>query len=121
VLLSLRAAEPNAGKWDLPGGYLEEGEHPLDGLRRELREETSLEIEPCELLGIWMDWYGDGPGANATLNLYWTARVTSGEPVAADDVAELHWFAPAELPRPEEIAFRNTVEVLEAWRTLRSR
>jgi ADP-ribose pyrophosphatase YjhB (NUDIX family) len=120
VLLSRRAVEPYAGKWDIPGGYLEEGEHPLDGLRRELLEETSLQIEPEELMGIWMDWYGDGPGANATLNLYWTARVAGGDPVAADDVAELRWFAPDELPSSTEIAFSNTIEVLEAWLRLRS-
>jgi ADP-ribose pyrophosphatase YjhB (NUDIX family) len=120
VLLSLRAVEPYVGKWDIPGGYLEEGEHPLDGLRRELWEETSLEIEPGELMGIWMDWYGDGPEANATLNIYWTARITRGEPVAADDVAELRWFAPDELPSPAEVAFPNTIDVLAAWRRLRS-
>lgn len=116
VLLSLRAVEPYAGRWDLPGGYLAEHEHPLDGLRRELREEAGVEIEPVELLGIWMDWYGDGPDANATLNLYWTARITAGMPRPADDVAELRWFPPDELPRPDEIAFPNTVEVLAAWR-----
>ena len=36
VLLARRAYEPDAGLWDVPGGFLEEGESPLDGLRREL-------------------------------------------------------------------------------------
>ena len=40
---------PGKGLWDLPGGFLHEDEHPLDGLRREVREETALEIEPIEL------------------------------------------------------------------------
>ena len=119
VLLARRAVEPNAGLWDLPGGFLAEHEHPLEGLRRELREEAGLEIEPLELLGIWMDRYGDGPDAAATLNLYWTARAVAGVPVPADDVAELRWFAPAELPSRDEIAFANTADVLAAWRARR--
>ena len=49
--------------WDVPGGFLEEGEHPLDGLRRELREETGLEVEPVRFVGVWMDVYGDAPDA----------------------------------------------------------
>ena len=89
---------PEQGLWDIPGGYLEEHEHPLDGLRRELLEETGLTIEPERFLGVFMDTYGDAPDANATLNLVWTARIVAGEPVAADDVAELRWFAPDELP-----------------------
>ena len=82
VLLARRAHEPFKGRWDIPGGFLEEGEHPLDGLRRELREETGLEVEPLEFLGVWMDRYGGDSTAEATLNLYWTARVTGGEPRA---------------------------------------
>jgi ADP-ribose pyrophosphatase YjhB (NUDIX family) len=116
ILLARRAAEVEHGKWDLPGGFLEENEHPLDAMLRELREETGLEIEPTRFFGIWTDLYGDGPGARSTLNLYWLARAVGGEPVAADDVSELRWFARGELPPPEEIAFRNVAQVLAAWR-----
>jgi 8-oxo-dGTP diphosphatase len=115
VLLARRAREPFKGAWDIPGGFLEEGEHPLDGLRRELREETGLEVEPVDFLGIWMDRYGGDSTAEATLNLYWTARVVSGEPQPADDVDELHWFAPDELPAPDELAFVNVPLVLAEW------
>ena len=117
VLLGRRAVEPHRGRWDAPGGYLEEHEHPLDGLRRELLEETGLTVEPDRFLGIWMDTYGDGPAANATLNLFWTARVVAGEAVAADDVAELRWFAPAEIPAPDALAFSLLPSVFEAWRS----
>ena len=119
ILLVRRAHAPFAGYWDLPGGFLEEGEHPLDALRRELREETGLEVEPGRFLGVWMDVYADGDptaGTPATLNLYWAARVVAGEPEAADDVSELRWFSPAELPAPDALAFANVALVLEAWR-----
>ena len=119
VLLARRRAEPFKGRWDIPGGFLEEGEHPLDGLRRELREETGLEVEPLEFLGAWMDRYGGDSTAEATLNLYWTARVVSGEPEAADDVSELNWFEADKLPAPDELAFENVPLVLEAYRRLR--
>ena len=119
VLLARRAHEPFKGRWDIPGGFLDEGEHPLDGLRRELREETGLEIEPLEFLGVWMDRYGGDSTAEATLNLYWTARVVSGEPEAADDVSELSWFEAEKLPAPDELAFENVALVLDAYRRLR--
>ncbi len=115
VLLARRAAEPFKGYWDIPGGFLDEGEHPLDGVRRELREETGLEVEPLEFLGAWMDRYGGDSTAEATLNLYWTARAVAGEPAPADDVDELGWFARDELPGRDELAFENVPLVLAAW------
>jgi ADP-ribose pyrophosphatase YjhB (NUDIX family) len=115
LLLARRAKEPFKGRWDIPGGFLEEGEHPLDGLRRELREETGLEVEPLEFLGVWMDRYGGDSTAEATLNLYWTARVESGEARAADDVDDLRWFERDELPPPDALAFENVPLVLAAW------
>jgi 8-oxo-dGTP diphosphatase len=115
VLLARRANEPFKGYWDLPGGFLEEGEHPLDALRRELREETGLEVEPLDFVGIWTDRYPYGTQVGSTLNLYWTARVVGGSPQAADDVSEVGWFAPDELPGEEELAF-HIADVLRAWR-----
>jgi ADP-ribose pyrophosphatase YjhB (NUDIX family) len=109
VLLSRRGAEPFKGCWDFPGGFLEEGEGPLDCLRRELREEAGVEIEPVDFLGIWTDVYGDRDVS--TLNLYWTARIGEGDLQPADDVAELRWFAPEEVPR-DELAFSHLEDVL---------
>ena len=116
VLLSRRAFEPQAGKWDIPGGFLEEGEEPLDALRRELREEAGVEIEPLELAGIWVDRYGADDDATATLNLYWTARIVSGEPAPADDVAELAWFPIDDVPGDAELAFTNVAKALRSLR-----
>ena len=117
VLLARRAHEPFVGRWDIPGGFLDEGEHPLDGLRRELREETGLEVEPLDFLGVWTDRYGGDSTAEATLNLYWTARVVSGKPQPADDVSELRWFAADELPPDEQIAFPGQIAALALWRS----
>jgi len=113
ILLARRAADPGKGLWDLLGGFMDEGEFPLDTLARELREETGVEIEPLEFFGAWPDRYG--AGGVWTLNLYWTARIRSGELEPADDVADVAWFARGELPPWEEFAFDNTVAVLQAW------
>jgi len=112
ILLTRRAWEPYAGMWDLPGGFLGEDEHPLDALRRELREETGLDVEPTEWFGAFMVPYGDEPGARWVLNLVWAARVIGGEPQAADDVSELRWFAREELPPLHEVAMG---EPLALW------
>lgn len=114
VLLVQRAIEPFKGWWDIPGGFLEPGEHPEAGAIRELREETGLEIRPTEILGIFMDAYPYGAGEEHTLNLFYLAKVMGGEPVAASDAAALAWFSKEELP--ENIAFRCCREALEAWR-----
>jgi 8-oxo-dGTP diphosphatase len=114
ILLARRAGPPFEGAWDLPGGFVEEHEHPLDTVRRELREETGLEVEPRDFIGVWMDTYSEDETGPSTLNLYWTARVLGGEPEAADDVAELRWFDPSELPPSGELAF-HVAEVLSAW------
>ena len=107
VLLGRRAVDPGAGLWDLPGGFLHESELPLDALRREIREETGLAIEPVAFLGCWLEPY-DG---RIVLSLTFTVRV-DGEATAADDLVEVRWFAPAELPQPQELAFRHYPEVL---------
>jgi ADP-ribose pyrophosphatase YjhB (NUDIX family) len=107
VLLGRRALDPGAGLWDLPGGFLHENEHPLDALRREIREETALEIEPTKFLGHWLEPY-DG---RIVLSLAWTVR-TTGEARAGDDLVEVRWFEPSELPVPDELAFTQHPAVL---------
>ena len=115
ILLARRAGTIYNGRWDLPGGFVEEGEHPHDAIRRELREESGLEVEPDAFVGVWTDTYSEDDSGQSTLNLYWTARVTRGELEPADDVAELRWFRLDELPPPEETAF-HIAEVLRAVR-----
>jgi ADP-ribose pyrophosphatase YjhB (NUDIX family) len=109
ILLGRRAVDPRRGLWDLPGGFMHENEHPLEALRREVREETALEIEPLDFLGFWLEPY-DG---RIVLCLAWTARA-NGEPRAGDDLAELHWFDPGELPDSAELAFSHYPAVLSA-------
>ena len=114
VLLVRRAIEPFKGCWDIPGGFLEAGEHPADGAAREVREETGLVVEVGELLGIWIDDYAYDDAESYTLTCYYLARPIAGELRADDDAAGLRWFGPEELPG--EIAFAHAPLVLQAWR-----
>ena len=118
VMLVRRAVEPYKGCWDIPGGFLENGEHPEDGVVRELLEETGLTIEPTEILGIFMDIYAYGDGGDHTLNFFYTARIASGEPTPASDVDAIGWFGPHEIP--ENVAFACCRQALDAWIQQRS-
>lgn len=108
VLLARRANDPRRGHWDLPGGFLNEAEAPVAGLRREFREETGLEVEPVELMRIDIEPYED----RHVFSVTWIVRA-DGEPVAADDVDELRWFPRDDLP--DEMAFPGQEQVLRAW------
>ena len=99
--------------WEIPEGGVPPTETALEGIQRELREETGLEIEPQAFVGVWMEPDYDG---RTVLCLTWDARVTGGTERAADDVSELAWFAPDELPADGELAFRHFPELLGLWR-----
>ena len=108
-----RASSPRSGLWDIPGGFVDEHEHPLEALRRELREETGLEIEPVEFLGIWMQPYA---GRIVLVPDAGSPDPVSGVEAPGDDLVELRWFGPDELPAPDELAFETFAEILSLWR-----
>ena len=117
VLLGRRAVEPFLGYWDTPGGFVVPGESLEQAVRRELREETGCEVEVGRLVATIPDFYGDGDGTDATINAFYVCRITAGDPQAADDVAQLRWFAPGALPADDELAFACVRTALAAWRT----
>ena len=112
ILLGKRRGDPRKGCWDIPGGFLEEGEHPEEGLRREMNEELGVEIEIIKFLGIFMDRYGPESDEH-TLNIYYLVNIL-GEPRELDDLIGLQWFSVDSLP--EDIAFENIREALEVWK-----
>ncbi len=107
-----RASEPFKGYWDIPGGFLEAGEHPEVGVLREIREETGLHIRLEKLLGIFMDVYQTT--GDPTLNIFYTATVTGGEARAGSDATHVQWFDLNALP--EQIAFKSAHKVLALLR-----
>jgi len=96
ALLTVRAREPEKGRLDLPGGFLEVGEHPVDGLVREVREELGVEVEVFEP-PILLATHTYGPDGQYVLAIGFRARIAGGEPNPTDDVAEIRWISPEEL------------------------
>jgi len=112
VLLIQRANPPFAGRWALPGGFVEEGERVMDAAPRELAEETGLRVAQLRLLGVY-----DTPGRDPrgwTISVVYLAHVPSETTVeGADDARDARWFSADELP---ELAFDHAAIVADALR-----
>lgn len=94
VLLARRGRAPHRGEWDLVGGFVDAGETVPAAARREVREETGLQLHDLRRLHQAAAEYVPG---TPTLNFVYVAQA-DGEPHADDDVAELRWFALDEIP-----------------------
>ena len=115
LLLVRRGREPFQGCWDIPGGFIEDGEDAADAALRELREETGLDVTLTGFLGIFGDVYG-GDRGDHTMNLFWTGVASDAQQArAASDVSELAWFAPDSLPPRDSLAFECVPRALDVW------
>ena len=112
VLLARRGIEPFLGAWNVVGGFLDYGEEPIDGLKREVQEETGCECRVLDFITQTADRYGEH--GSALINSYYTVELLSGTLTPMDDVSELCWFELDQLP--SEIPFvsdRRALEVLQ--------
>jgi 8-oxo-dGTP diphosphatase len=99
ALVTVRALEPEKGKVDVPGGFVEVGEHPVRGLEREVREELGVEVEENPVLLATHTYRPDGIWV---LAIGFLARLVDGEPSPADDVAGIRWVSAEDI---DEIDF----------------
>ncbi len=95
VLLVERGKEPLKGYWSLPGGVLEVGERLEDGIRREVREETGLEVKPLGVVEIFERIMPDASGRPEYhyVLIDYLCRVLGGKLCAADDCRRAEWVA----------------------------
>lgn len=94
------ASKNNPGKWDLPGGKLDPGEDFEDGIRREVREETGLEIRLTRVLGAAES---ESPG-NRIAYLLMEAEVVSGAPRLSDEHEDMTWASAREMAEADIVS-----------------
>jgi ADP-ribose pyrophosphatase YjhB (NUDIX family) len=118
VLLIKRRFEPLAGRWSLPGGALEVGETLAEGLAREMKEETGLDVEVGPVVDVFDRITRDAQGRPRFhyVLVDFLCTVRSGTPSAGSDVAEVALVDPAGLAAYELTP--KTIEVVGRARAL---
>jgi 8-oxo-dGTP pyrophosphatase MutT (NUDIX family) len=90
------------GPWQLPGGAVDPDESPEDAVRRECREEVSIEVRPGRIVGAfggpgYRRRYANGDEIGIVVTVF-AAEIVSGTPQPGDDeTQDVAWFAPDEL------------------------
>jgi ADP-ribose pyrophosphatase YjhB (NUDIX family) len=97
-----RKNEPFRGLLALPGGFINEGETAEAAVRREALEETSLQIEPIEILGVYSDPSRDP--RKHVMSVVFVGIVTGGQESAGDDAEDVEWVELDKIER-SQIAF----------------
>ena len=107
VLLARHTYGGGKGKLIIPGGYLNMGETPQDGLRREFLEETGITVEPAALLGIRFnakDWY-----------VVFSAQYISGDPTSDNNEnSEVIWLDADEALTREDVPQLTKIMIAKA-------
>ncbi len=103
ALVTVRARPPHRGEIDIPGGFLQPGEDPVEGLRREVREELGIEVDTSIERCVQAVPHRYGPEGDWVLALGFVADpVGEVDLQPADDVAAARWVTAGEL---EELDF----------------
>jgi 8-oxo-dGTP diphosphatase len=106
VLLIQRKSEPFAGRWALPGGFVDEGERIVDAAVRELEEEAGLTVSELEQLYTAGDPGRDPRGWTVTVAFLGRVDARKAKATAGDDAAKVEWFRLDKLP---DLAFDHAM------------
>lgn len=110
IILGRRSIEPGYGLWCLPGGFVNEDEHPAAAAARECAEEIAAEVEITGLLGVYHITRGDGRGM---VGLAYRARLGEDQsPSAGSEMLEVGLFSFDNLP---ELAFTSHRNAIRDW------
>lgn len=86
-----RSTDDHLGKWNGLGGKLEADEDLAAGMRREIREESGLEVESMHLRGT-VSWPGFGPRGEDWLSPIFLVTAWTGQPLSSNPEGDLHWI-----------------------------
>lgn len=106
VLLIRRKSDPFAGRWALPGGFVNENEPLVAAARRETLEETGVEVSDLEQLYTAGDPGRDPRGWTVTVAYLVRVNAADLKPVAADDAEAVGWYPLDALP---QMAFDHAI------------
>jgi 8-oxo-dGTP diphosphatase len=110
VVMGRRGIEPGYGLWCLPGGFVNDDEHPEASAARECREEICVDVDITELLGVY---HIEKRGAASMVGIGYLARLPSGaSPAAGNEMLEVAAFSPFELP---QLAFASHQQAMSDW------
>ena len=90
ILMVRRKKDPYKDHLALPGGFVNEGETVEDAMKREAMEETSLEIHPIDVLGVYSDPRRDP--RKHIVTVVFVGIIVSGDLRANDDAASIEWI-----------------------------
>ena len=99
ALIIRRAHEPRKGEWSLPGGHLDLGESLIDAVRREVKEETGLDVHPGPIVETFDRVHRDPDGRIRFhfVIVDFVCEAPPGEAVAGSDAEAVAWVTAAEL------------------------
>lgn len=117
VLLIRRGADPFAGKWALPGGFVNEHEPLEQAARRELQEETGAKLRGLWPVAGFGDPNRDPRGWTVSMAYYALAPAAKLHVKAADDAREVGWHP---IDRPPPLAFDHRKVLRETLRRMRA-
>ncbi len=92
VLIIRRGSEPLKGQWSIPGGLVELGEDLISGVKRELKEETGLSVEPREVVAVFDRIMRQGKRVRYHFVIIdFACRLKGGRLKPASDVVDARW------------------------------
>lgn len=116
ILMVRRKKDPFKGQLALPGGFINEGETAEEAAKREAIEETTLEVEPIEILGVYSDPKRDP--RKHIMSIVFVGIIVGGSDKAGDDAESIEWVELGTIEK-QEIAFDHAqiLRDYKKWKT----
>jgi 8-oxo-dGTP diphosphatase len=111
LLLIQRTRDPFINTWNLPAGYVEVDESPIQAIIREVFEETSLKVETEKLVDVY--FFSDDPRGNGILIIY-KCKLIGGTPKESLEGKNPTYFSPSDVP--DNIAGGGHDQAVITWR-----
>lgn len=107
VLLIKRGVDPHRGYWGTPGGYVSQDESAENTVKREVKEETNLDVQSVKLIGV-----NSSPERHPkqVINLVYKVKVKEGVIEVGDDAQEYKWFLLDRLPKKIALDYRQYIQ-----------